>query len=301
MRCSGAISASPDALMQTIVYNGYTADELQQQYSARSAVPEHPEIFERWRADSALWRDHEAPAPWLDLVCGERNRQRIDLFHPDGISPAPLHVFFHGGYWQSMDRSDFSFVARGLNRRGIAVAVVGYSLCPDVSLATIIDETRSAVAWLHARRPELRLDDSALQVSGHSAGGHLTAMLAATPSADIDGAAIDWIAPVSGLFELEPLVHTALNEALQLDMHTARALSPLAVEPVGPIAVDAWVGARESAEFHRQSAAFVERWQAAGATTTLNRSADCHHFSVLDALYAPDGKLVERAAVRAAR
>ena len=287
--------------MKTIVYNGYTADELQQQYSARSAVPEHPQIFARWRADSALWRDHEAPAPWLDLACGERRRQRIDLFHPDGTSPAPLHVFFHGGYWQSMERSDFSFVARGLNRRGIAVAVVGYSLCPDVSLATIIDEARSAVAWLHARRAELRLDDGALQVSGHSAGGHLAAMLAATPPADIGGATIDWIAPVSGVFELEPLVHTALNEALQLDVHTARALSPLGAEPVRPIAVDAWVGARESEEFHRQSEAFIEQWQAAGATAALNRSEDRHHFSVLDALYAPDGTLVERAAERAAR
>ncbi len=281
------------------VYNGYTADELQQQYSARSAVPEHAAIFERWRTDSAAWRDREAPAPWLDLAWGERHRQRIDLFHPDGASPAPLHVFFHGGYWQSMERGDFSFVARGLNARGIAVAVVGYSLCPDVPLATIVDEARGAIAWLHARRGELRLDAGGLQISGHSAGGHLAAMLAATPPADRGDAPIDWIAPVSGVFELEPLIHTALNQALYLDVPTARALSPLGAEPALPIAVDAWVGARESEEFQRQATAFVNQWQRAGATTALHRVADCHHFSVLDALYAPGGSLVERAAARA--
>lgn len=278
--------------------NGYTADELQRQYSARGAVPEHPEIFERWRAASAAWRDREAPAPWLDMAYGEHHRQRLDLFHPDGASPAPLHVFFHGGYWQSMERGDFSFVARGLNARGIAVAVVGYSLCPDAPLAAIVDEARAAIAWLHTRRRELRLDPGAMQVSGHSAGGHLAAMLAATRPADRGNATIDWIAPVSGIFELEPLVHTALNNALQLDLATARALSPLAAEPARPLAVDAWVGANESEEFHRQSTAFVDQWREAGATTALHRVEDCHHFSVLDTLYAADGPLVERAAAR---
>lgn len=283
------------------IYNGYTADQLQQQYSARGAVPEHPAIFEHWRVDSAVWRDHEAPAPWLDLACGERHRQRIDLFHPDGTNPAPLHVFFHGGYWQSMERDDFSFVARGLNARGIAVAVIGYSLCPDVPLATIVDEARTAVAWLHARRGELRLNRSGLQISGHSAGGYLAAMLAATPPSERGDATIEWIAPVSGVFELEPLVHTALNHALKLDVPTARALSALAAEPACSVAVDAWVGARESGEFHRQSAAFVGKWRQAGATTSLRGIEDCHHFSVIDTLYAPDGPLVTRAAARAGR
>lgn len=287
--------------MPAVVYNGYTADELQQQYSARGAVPEHAQIFERWRADSAAWRDQEAPAPWLDLNYGERRRQRLDLFHPDGATPAPLHVFFHGGYWQSMERGDFSFVARGLNARGIAVAVVGYSLCPDVPLATIVDEARAAVAWLHARRRELQLDRGGLQISGHSAGGHLAAMLAATPPTDLGDVAIDWIAPVSGVFELEPLIHTAVNHALHLDVPTARALSPLTAKPARPIAGDAWVGGLEREEFHRQATAFVDQWRDAGATMALHRIADCHHFSVLDALYAPDGLLVERAAAQAGR
>ena len=285
--------------MTEVLFNGYTAKELQRQYSARAAVPEHEVIFERWRAKSRAFRVASSAAS-LDLAYGERPRQRVDVYHPDGTTPAPLHVFFHGGYWQSMARTDFSFVARGLNARGIAVAVVGYSLCPEVPLAVIVEEARDAVAWLNGRRGELRLDDRPLQLSGHSAGGQLVAMLAATEPARLgvgDGApAIDWIAPVSGVFELEPLIHTPLNQALGLDVPTARALSPFAATPASAVTVDAWTGGDESAEFRRQSADFVAQWHAAGAPARRHEIPGCNHFTVIDALFAPGGPLVQRAA-----
>jgi len=273
-------------------HEAYTPAELQAQYSARAAVPEHPEIFERWRRDSAAFRDQEARAPSPGLIYGERTRQRIDLFHPDGTTPAPLHVFFHGGYWQSMAPSDFSFVARALNARGIAVAVVGYSLCPEVTLATIVDEAHAAIAWLDRQRRDLGVDDRAFQVSGHSAGGHLAAMLATTP------APIDWIAPISGVFDLQPLVPTAINDALGLDGAAACALSPVHAEPAFPLAIDAWVGGEESAEFHRQSVAFVEAWRDRARAAHVHAVTGCNHFTVLDVLFAADGPLVEHAARR---
>lgn len=277
-------------------YRGYTADELQQQYGARAAVPEHPAIFERWRAQSAAWRA-DAPAARLDLAYGERPRQRVDLFHPDGRHSAPLHVFFHGGYWQAMDRDDFSFVARALNARGIAVAVTGYSLCPEVTLADIVDEARDAIAWLHTHRQDLALEPGPVQVSGHSAGGQLAAMLAATDArrlgAKDESHPIGWIAPISGVFDLEPLIHTALNDALRLDLGSARAVSPIHLSPAGSPAIDAWVGADESDEFRRQSDDFVRVWRGEGAA---HRVAGCNHFTVLDALFADDGPLVRRAA-----
>lgn len=284
------------------VYNGYMADELQRQYGARAAVPEHPAIFQRWRVESAAYRD-EAPAARPDLRYGGRPRQRIDLFHPDGATPAPLHLFLHGGYWQAMERGDFSFVARGLNARGIATAIIGYSLCPEVSLADIVDEASAAVAWLHARRDDLGLDHGPLQVSGHSAGGQLAAMLAASGARSLGRETgsheIDWIAPVSGVFDLEPLIHTGLNDALRLDIATARELSPLTRRPAQPPAIDAWVGALESDEFQRQSREFVRAWRGPAGETSLHRIDGCNHFTVLDALYAPDGPLVRRAAERA--
>ena len=287
--------------MTKTVFNDYTPEELTRQYSARAAVPEHEAIFERWREESRVFRG-AAAAAWLGLEYGGGGRQRIDLFHPDGITPAPLHVFFHGGYWQSMERSDFRFVARGLNARGIAVAVVGYGLCPEVTLAAIVEDARDAVAWLNGRRDAFCLDGRPLQLSGHSAGGQLVAMLAATDPARLgardDTAAIDWIAPVSGVFELEPLVHTPLNRALGLDAASARGLSPAALTPASTVAMDAWVGGDESDEFHRQSADFTDRWSAAGALARWHVVPGRNHFTVIDALFAPDGPLVQRAAER---
>ncbi len=295
---------APDAT--AAVYNGYTAAELQAQYSARAAVPEHPEIFARWRQASDDYRAQARDRAWLDLAYGPGERQRIDVFHPDGDTAAPLHVFFHGGYWQAMDRRDFSFIARALNARGIAVAVVGYTLCPATTVAGIVEEARGAVSWLQARRERLRLTTAPLQLSGHSAGGHLAAMVAANAArhADAGREAIDtvgWIAPISGVFELEPLVHTALNEALALDVSTARILSP-SRPPSGALpAIDAWVGGRESREFHRQSSEFIAQWEGQTNGARLYSVPGCNHFTVLDHLFAEGSDLVERARERAWR
>jgi len=283
------------------VYGGYAAGELQEQYSARAAVPAHPAIFERWQAESAAWRA-EATATGrarLALAYGARERERIDLFLP-ASSPtnAPLHAFLHGGYWQSMERGDFSFVARGLTAAGFAVAVVGYPLCPDVTLADIVDSTRNALDWLHARADGLGLSSGPIHVSGHSAGGHLAAM-AAVRDARIGAAPIAGIAPVSGVFELEPLVYTRINAALRLDVATARALSVHEVEPPTGVRLDAFVGGDESDEFQRQSGALVAAWETrAGEAALLHRVTGRNHFTLLDALYAPDGPMV--AAARAA-
>lgn len=283
------------------IYRGYGASALQAQYSARAAVPEHPAIFARWRADAAAYREAALAAgrARLGLAYGPDARERIDLFLPGGPDPAPLHVFFHGGYWQSMERSDFSALAITPNAAGLAVAIVGYPLCPAVTLARIVSAARSAIAWLAcADIPEIRA--TPMHVAGHSAGGHLAAMLALTDRAGVEPSAtrvpLGGIAPVSGVFELEPLVHTEINGALGLDTPTARALSPLGGAPQPGCRLDAFVGAEESAEFRRQSRAFVDAWrERADDAAVLHRIAGRNHFTVLDALYAPDGPMITAA------
>lgn len=283
------------------VYRGYSADELQAQYSARAAVPEHPAIFERWRDAGAAYRETAVAAgrARLDLAYGPDARERIDLFLPDGPGPAPLHVFLHGGYWQSLARTDFSALAAAPNAAGLAVAIVGYPLCPDVTLARIVSAARAAIAWLaHAGIPDIRA--TPMHVAGHSAGGHLAAMLALTDWAGVDARMaarpFDAIATVSGVFDLEPLVHTRMNDALGLDVDTARALSPLGAPPPAGCRLEAFVGGAESTEFQRQSQALVDAWgDRDGDTAVLRRVADCNHFTVLDAVYAPDGPMVAAA------
>ena len=146
------------------------------EYNNRARVPEHPEIFARWaraaedyRAEAMKERRAE-----LGLSYGSSLRQFIDLFSPRPGVVAPLALFVHGGYWRSLDPSMFSHMARGLNAHGVAVAVVGYDLCPEVTIAEIIDQIRHACLFLWLRTGQR------MMIYGHSAGGHLAGAMVAT-------------------------------------------------------------------------------------------------------------------------
>src|SRR5215471_16739672 len=146
------------------------------EYNNRARVPEHPEIFARWaraaedyRAEAMKERRAE-----LGLSYGSSLRQFIDLFSPRPGVVAPLALFIHGGYWRSLDPSLFSHMARGLNSHGVAVAVVGYDLCPEVTIAEIIEQTRHACLFLWLRTGQR------MMIYGHSAGGHLAGAMVAT-------------------------------------------------------------------------------------------------------------------------
>ncbi|WP_048860786.1 alpha/beta hydrolase, partial [Acidisphaera rubrifaciens] len=152
-----------------------TPIDYEAEYNNRAKVPEHPAIIAQWAADSAAFRAAQ-PGAALDLAYGPSARQRLDLFRPAGSTGtgAPLAMFIHGGYWQGLDKSFASHLARGLVARGVAVAVPSYDLCPDVTLDAIVAQMRAAVAWLVARH------GAPVFAMGHSAGGHLAAMLLAT-------------------------------------------------------------------------------------------------------------------------
>src|SRR5262249_15792996 len=122
-----------------------TPDFVERGYNLRAAVPDHPRWFERYARTSAEARAQFSPR--LDLRYGPGPKETLDLFLPE-ISAGGTFVFFHGGYWRALDKSDFSFVAPPFLARGIAVAVVNYDLCPDVDIATIVDECRRAIVWL---------------------------------------------------------------------------------------------------------------------------------------------------------
>lgn len=240
--------------------------DYEAEFNARAMVPEHPAIFERWTRDAAAWRaetPHEA-----GLAYGDTPRQTMDVF---GSGRAAM--FIHGGWWRTLDRAMFSHMARGLNAHGIAVAVAGYDLCPQVSIAQIVEQMRRAVRLL-ARRTGGRI-----VVFGHSAGGHLAATLATTMPEVGAGYAI------SGVFDLVPLVGVSMNADFGLDAASARALSPL-YAPAAP-AFDCVVGARESNAFKLQSRALAERW---GVSYGEIEGAD--HFTVLDPLSDPASAMV---------
>jgi arylformamidase len=283
-------------------WKNYTPEELERQYDNRAAVPDHPEIFGEWDRRSSTVSEQGSGG--RDLAYGPHPRQTLDIFVPDGLSnnlagPPPLHVFLHGGYWQAMSKESSGFVAEGLVQAGVAVAVVNYRLSPEVSIKDIIEDVRNALAWLYVNGTSHGVDGTKIQVSGHSAGGHLVAMLWATdwslhPAGIPSGILHSGIA-ISGLFELEPLVTTRVNNALGLDVSGARTLSPARVEPRSYAPLLLAVGEAESKEYHRQSELMYEAWGAAGVPVRLAVLDGHNHFSILDELASGEGTLCRAA------
>ena len=253
------------------------------------------EIFERWRRDSERTRARISNR--LELPYGKDPRQRLDLFLPD-VAKAPLHLFVHGGYWQSLGKSYFSLLAPAFLRRGIAFAVLGYRLCPTVSLGEIVEDVRQGCLALRRQATGLGVDGDRIQLSGHSAGGHLVAMLLATRWADfgrkLPPTLFHSALSLSGLFELEPLLGLSQNSALRLDRTTARALSPVLLEPLNRSPLLLAVGGDESAEFHRQSGLIETVWGEAGLTVDQLSLPGRNHFTIVDEL-VDDGILLDLA------
>lgn len=271
------------------VKQAMTANDLEAEYRAALRVPEYLEIYARWRAASAAER--RTARVELDLPYGPGERQRYDLFHA-GERPAPLVVFIHGGYWRMGDRHDCEFVAHALNAAGIDVAFPSYSLCPTVSVMQIVEELRQCLAALWIRTAQFPV------VSGHSAGGHLTAAMLATDWSKLPGVPADLVragCAISGVFELAPLIATSINADVRLDHETAAAASPVFWQPPSRgRAFVAAVGGDESSEFHRQSRTMVETWAGAGVATEYLSVAGANHFTVVEELAKPDSALFAR-------
>ena len=258
--------------------------DLEAEYNNRARVPEHPVHIAGWQRDSAAYR--ESARCELDLSYGPGERNRLDLFHPQGgDAGGPVVLFIHGGYWQALDKSTSSHLARGANERGLTVAIPSYTLAPAATLAAIVAEIETAADFVIERlgRP--------LVVSGHSAGGHLAACLMARP--DALRRPVRAAMPISGLFDLPPLVPTSINKALGLSLEEARSLSPLEWAPPTSGHLIAVVGGAESSEFLRQSRAIVERWGQAGVATRYHEVPGAHHFDVIAGLANPNDPLVD--------
>jgi len=268
------------------------------EYNNRARIAGGDEILARMAKGSADYRAL-ALARWPDdmsLRYGTTERQFIDLFRAESAGNAPLAMFIHGGFWRSLDPTHFSQVARGLNGRGIDVALAGYDLCPQVSIGAIVGQMRQACLYLWGRFGRRIL------VFGHSAGGHLAAALFATDWEHL-GAPTDLVpvaTGISGVYELAPLMHTPMNDDFRLDLEEANRLSPLYWHPPAGRPFDVIVGDAESSEFLRQSRTLADVWGKAGVVTRYE-ALSANHFTVIEPLAEPASPMVERLAALAAK
>ncbi|KQY79020.1 esterase [Ensifer sp. Root142] len=215
----------------------------------------------------------------LDLRYGERPRNRMDLFFPDG-SAKGLVVFVHGGYWLQLDKSFWSHLATGAVASGYAVAMPSYTLCPEIRIAGVVEEVAAAIG------EAAKLVDGPLILTGHSAGGHLVSRMITTtaPLAPHVQQRIRNVVSISGVHDLRPIMATAMNERLAIDESEALSESPALLRPMANARITCWVGGGERAEFLRQSALLANIWTGLGATTAAIAEPDKHHFNVIDGL-----------------
>ncbi len=262
------------------------------EYNNRARVPDHPEIFARWARDAEAYRVEASTEKRAELGIkfGPSARQFIDLFRPKGGGDdTPLAMFIHGGYWRSLEPRQFSHMSRGLNARGITVAVSGYDLVPAVAIRDIVAQCQAACLHLWKRF------NRRIMVSGHSAGGHLAACMMATDwtahgaPADLVPAAMT----ISGVHDLLPLIHLESNAEFKLDEAEAKRLSPILWPAPKGRALDAVVGGNESAEFLRQSKVIVEAWGKDNATR-YEAVPGMNHFSICDAMTDPSSAMTAR-------
>lgn len=221
--------------------------------------------------------------PKRDLAYGKAPRQRLD-FYASGQPDAPTLAFIHGGYWRSTDKENWGFVAAGPLAHGINVANIEYTLAPANRIDGIVAEVKQALAWLRANLASLGGDPDRLYVSGHSAGGHLAAMV-------IGEKGIKGALPISGVFDMAPMRLCSMNADFRLDEEEEKRTSPMLHIPAkAPPQVIA-VGGGELAEFVRQSREYAAAWTAAGLKGRLIEIGSYNHFNVLDELADPDGEI----------
>ena len=265
-------------------WRDWSLAERERQYSPSCCVPAYAPYFEQYVARS---REAVRLSGWhKDSRWGQQPEETLDYL-PAGAPDAPLLVFFHGGYWQELSKNESLFAAPDCVANGIAFAAIEYALAPKAKLETIVDQARRAIASLHRQAATLGFDARRIYVAGSSAGAHLAAMLLVEgwqteyglPAGAVSGAIL-----LSGIYDLEPLVGTYIDAALQLTSADVAIRSPARLK-LGPgvKTIVAWAE-NETAEFKRQSGSFAGKLQASGFPVSVFEVAGANHFDIVFAL-----------------
>ncbi|MBT4268958.1 MAG: alpha/beta hydrolase [Deltaproteobacteria bacterium] len=224
----------------------------------------------------------------LDLPYGDSSGQMLDVF-PGRFKDTPVHVFIHGGYWRAahINKSVYSHIAEPLVAAGATVVLLDYDLCPQIRISDIVEQIKTAMVWIYKNIQKYNGDRKHIFVSGHSAGGHLAAMMMATDWWQERGLPRDLIKGtvlLSGLFDIEPHRHTDLQMDIRLTAREAKAMSPMHLKPIsrGPCIVA--VGKNEPDLFHWQSLQYSAQLRLNRIKAEYMSMPGDNHFSITDRL-----------------
>jgi acetyl esterase/lipase len=243
-------------------------------------VPGSVEMVADWEQRSADLRKRHPVH--IDLRYGPRERNRIDFLKAG--DKAPTLLFIHGGYWQNRAKEVFTVMAEGPMAHGINVALIGYTLAPDATLDEIVAEIHAGIDFLSGQLPALGAASDGIVVSGWSAGGHLTSMALSHPKVRAGMA-------ISGIYDLDPIRHSYLNEKLRADGPTVHRNSPMmqAGGPLKPLSLV--VGSAELPLLRKQTADFAGHRAGYGLPVTYEEIPGANHFTILDEMMSPKGRI----------
>ncbi|MFZ1662594.1 MAG: alpha/beta hydrolase [Paracoccaceae bacterium] len=237
----------------------------------------------RWAAKAAGFREGMAENARLGLAYGPGERNWFDLYMPTG-TPKGIVVFIHGGYWLAFGPRDFSHLAAGAIEAGWACATLSYTLAPQARIGTMTLETATALAAIADQT------EGPMVVTGHSAGGHLSARMAQEDMAlaPMVLTRLKRVVPISPLSDLRPLLENSMNNDLGMNLSEARAESPALHARRANVSAHVWVGGAERPSFLDQARRLGNAW-----TCPVTVEPDLHHFNVIDGLESAESSLMQ--------
>ena len=274
------------------VYKQYDQESLDTQYNNRLHVPEYADYLNRWKLLSG---QTQQKLPVIkDIPYGKLQREKLDIY-PSLQPQSKTLIFIHGGYWQMLDKSMFHFIANGFHSYGVTTVLLTYPLAPEVSIDQIVLSCRRAIKWLYRNFSAFNGDPHQMYVAGHSAGGHLAAMLMATDwklfDPGLSAKMLKGICAVSGLFNLVPIHLSYINKVLKMDMETAKCNSPVRLEPSNSCPLIVAVGEAETAEIKDQSKELYTCWKNKGIDSELLQLPRQNHYSIAETIVDPQSSL----------
>lgn len=276
--------------MSAIVYKGFTKEEMQFQFNPRVSTPDYERLTEERR--KASLRVREKLKPRLNVPYGNSPRQVSDIFPGDKLR-APVLVYFHGGYWRGGSKDDNSNFADVFVKGGATVVLVEYDLCPIVTVSEIVRQARSAIAWVYRHISEFGGEPSRLYLCGASAGGHLVALALAHEweKEGLPPDAIKGASAISGVYDLDAVLHVDVNEEIRLTPETARENSPLLHPPLPRAPLLVAVGGAEPGGWKRQSEDFFRLCKERGVTCEYLEVPGANHYSLSAVMADPKSSL----------
>ncbi len=266
----------------TVVFGNFSRAELDQQYNNLVKVP-----ADVLKAHRQYWEEESdrARRSWvhhLDIPYGVSTLEKLDIYQPSGGGPRPVVVYIHGGYWRSGDKADCGYLANALCGVGMVAVVINYGLVPATPVGKQVEHCAAAVRWTLENIRGYGGDPDQVIVIGHSAGAHLAAMLIATPTGHpiLPEEALKGIYALSGIYDLEPVARSYLNESVALTEDDVRSLSPVRLTHHAKVPCIVGVGLSEGEEYVRQAQEMARHWEAGGARVALRLFANEDHFTI---------------------